>query len=268
MNFFDSTDKENSLYHHTLFLLGLSESDTTTLPVDGTFTRSANVWYRTIVNWIWRSQSDWRFDDGNISGGASDGNYTFDSTAGIPEAVHDLTAGTREYTLPSTARDINRVEVLNSDGDYQVVRPLDSTQIKRQSISEFLEEDALPIWYDLVGTVIRLFPGPSATDVTTTNGLKLYLSRDIDPFTPSDTTQKPAFDVAFHPAISYGAAFDFATARGLASKKVDMREGLDQFKKDIEEYYSKRHSDFKKKIRPRRENYDTMGGSRGFNLRR
>ena len=56
MQFNNSTDTYLSLYHNTLFSLGIDRNDTTTYPI-ADFTRNANNWYRRVNAWIW--QGNW-----------------------------------------------------------------------------------------------------------------------------------------------------------------------------------------------------------------
>ena len=252
MQFFNSTDTELSLYHDTLFLLGLTSSDTTTFPVDGDFTRSVNDWYRRVVFWIWRSTADWEFDDSNISASQTDNNWTYSGTQGLPVATRDMVGGTQDYGLPTNALSIERVEVANSSSPaiFQLVHPLDKTQVK-VAISELYPTDGLPHFYDLMGTVIRLFPAPLSTSVTLTAGLRIYVSRDIDAFTPADTSQEPAFDNKFHKLLSLGPALDFALRKTIKDKIPLFRGEIEILRRELEEFYSKRHSrNFKTKIRP------------------
>ena len=71
------------------------------------FTRLLNVRYRMADNEIWKAAGDWDFDDSNATT--------------LPVATTTLVAAQADYALPSTARKIERVEVLDSDGDYQLV---------------------------------------------------------------------------------------------------------------------------------------------------
>ncbi|MEK6884912.1 MAG: hypothetical protein AABY22_35100, partial [Nanoarchaeota archaeon] len=92
--------------------------------------------------------ADWKFDDSNQTNFA--------------EATTTLVAGQQDYQLPSTAQKIDKVEVLDKNGNYQVVYPITREQIKEQgySVSEFYKTNGLPIYYLLDGRSILLFPAP------------------------------------------------------------------------------------------------------------
>lgn len=236
MKFNASGEKENSLYHHTLSILGIPETDTTTYLVDGAFTRSANVWYRNADTWIWEATATWEFDDKN---------YT-----DLPVATTALVAAQQDYTMPSTARKIDRVEVLDSSGNYRLIKPIDKSQIKSQAMSEYYETDGFPREYDLVGRSILLYPAPAAGSVTLAAGLKLYYSRDIYAFVTTDTDKEPGFDNHFHPIISLGAALDFCITNGINHKKAEIIKEITKLKDELKEFYSMRHRDMPTRIIP------------------
>lgn len=139
--------------------------DTTTFKI---FTRLINVWYGRVNSWIWDSTGNWEYDDSN---------YT-----DLPIATTTLVATQADYEMPSTAQKVDRVEVLNAAGDYHVLKQIDKSEVKTLAMSEHMETAGMPTQYDLVGRSIVLHPEPAATSVTTTKGLKLYFSRDIDEF--------------------------------------------------------------------------------------
>lgn len=252
MQFYNATDKELSIYHDTLFILGISGSNTTTFPVDPDYTRSVNEWVRKVVLKIWRNAADWSFDDANLGASATDGIWTYAATAGLPTATATLVDTQQEYAIPTTALAIEAVEVLSSDGTYKRLRSLDKSQITG-SITEHFKQDGLPGWYDLEGAVIRLYPAPAAASVTLAAGLKIFVSRDIDEFTPADTTQEPPFREEFHRIVSYGCALDYATRKNMVEKIDVCTVRIGEMMQELEEYYSRRNErGFKQMIRPKR----------------
>lgn len=241
MRFNDSTDKELSLYHNTLSLLGISESDTTTLPLDGTFTRLANIWYRRVDSWIWQSAKYvWKFDDAN---------YT-----DLPTATADLASSQEDYEIPSTARSIERVEVKDSSGNFRLLKAIDQEQVNI-ALDEFQETDGIPRFYWMEGRSLFLKPNPSTSQVTATAGLKITFGRDISEFTPADTTKEPGFDNHFHPAICYGVAIDWGTPRGYTQEETNTwTRRLTEIRTELQGFYGSRHTDMKKRIVPARSN--------------
>jgi hypothetical protein len=240
MEFFNSTDKEKSLYHDTLFLLGIKSTDTTAFAVDGDFTRSANVWTRRVVTWIWNSSSTWEFDDSNHTD--------------LPIATTALVDAQQDYALPATAFRLEKVEVLDSGGDYNPVKQIDKSELKHIALSEYQETDGMPVQYDLIGNSLFLYPAPATADVTLAAGLKLYFSRDINEFTPADTTQEPGFPGMFHRLVSIGAALDFAVRNEMTEKIAVLKTGPGMFQElkiDLETHYGSRNRDMTTRIKPK-----------------
>lgn len=168
MQFNDTTNKRG-LIQDCETLLGMTDGDisgdTTLLE---TFTRMINSWYRRVNSWIWEVTGTWEYDDSN---------YT-----DLPIATTTIVNNQQDYEIPSTAQKIDRVEVLDIGGNYQLITPIDKSQIKTSAMSEFQETAGMPRYYDLVGRSLLLYPKPDTTKVTDTKGLKIYFSRDIEEF--------------------------------------------------------------------------------------
>lgn len=194
------------------------------------FTRLINNWYRKADTWIWQAVGDWDFDDSN---------YTT-----LPIATTDLVDAQGDYALPTTARKVERVEVLDSSGDYQMVNSIDKSQITDKAMTEWEETDGLPEYYDIVGNSLYLYPSPDLDDVTLTAGLKLYCSRDINAFNSTSTTREAGFDNHFHPILSRGASYDWCVAKGLP-KATTIRVEIGQLESEIKEFYGSRNRGFK-----------------------
>ncbi len=226
----------DSLYHYTLFLLGLSPTDTTSFPV-ADFFRSANLKLRDSAFLFWKNSSMWEFDDSNMTD--------------LPIGTADLIAGQRDYSIPTTSLGIERVEILDSNGDYQVLSQIDKSEVKDTAMLEMFDEDGMPIYYDLIGNSIFLYPTPSAADTTLTAGIRIYLSRDVHEFVITDTATEPGFPDMFHPYIAFGAANDYAVSKNMTPQRIQMLQlGLTRYEKMITDYYARRNRDKRVRIRP------------------
>jgi hypothetical protein len=225
----------------TRFLLGFGVNDTTTLS-NADIARSSNVWYRTAKNRIWSTTGDWEYDDKNAST--------------LPNATTDLVASQADYELPSTAQAVDRVEVMDSDGDYVLMTPINKELVKSEAMTELFSSEGMPQYYDMVGRSIILYPTPNATETTLSSGLRVYVSRDIEEFNATTTTREPGFEKNFHRYISLGNAFDYAIGKGLIDKIANFRNEMNILEKDMEEFYSRRHErSFRPRIRPSTERY-------------
>ena len=228
-----SSNTDQSLYHDCLFLLGLGVTDTTTYPTND-FIRSANEWNRKAVTWIWQSQGDWDYDDSN---------YT-----DLPIATTTLVDGQQDYALPSTAFEIERVEILDKDGEYVLISPIDKTWVKDESMTEFEGTNGMPKYYDLVANSIFLYPAPSTDDVTAVAGIKIYFRRGIDTFSITDTATTPGFQENFHRICSVGPAMDWCNSKMIVDRIPMLNGMMKDLMTDVKQYYSTRHKDYPSKI--------------------
>jgi hypothetical protein len=223
-----------SIYHDTLYKLGVDRSDTTTLPVND-FMRSANNWYRRVNSWIWQVTGEWEYDDSN---------YT-----DLPVATTTLVDGQYDYQIPSTAQKIDRVEVLDASGDAHKLIPIDKSQVGI-AMTEFENNPGLPKYYDVLGRSLLLYPTPATASITTSAGLKLYFSRDIDEFSVSDVSGVPGFSEDFHEMISVGAAIDFAELVGDTNRATSLNNRMASLKEDLKKFYGSNEREMMPNIKP------------------
>lgn len=237
MKLYDTTNTYNSIYHFTLSLLGIPSTDTTTLPM-ADFVRSANVWLRNAKEKIWQNQNFWEYDDSNHD----DMNI----------AMTDLVVDQQDYVLPIDTDDVTGVEVKNENGDWKKLIPL-TYEDKNYAKQEFMKTAGMPSYYELSGNVISLYPKPGSGYVTTTKGLTLYVSRDINGFDLTSTSieREPGIPRQFHDYVGFGVAHDQAIKMGLNDKWQQISILLKNKEKEIKDHYSRRQKDIKTKIRPR-----------------
>ena len=247
MYYINTSSKDDSLYHYTLYLLGKTATDTTSYTVTD-WVRSAKIYARKAGYSIWRNANGWEFNDLNY----------VSSTNNLPFALKDLVAAQQDYTIPTGALDIQRVEVMKEDGRYVLLNRMTKEEVKDQAMSEYYETDGLPKYYEVRGNSISLYPAPASGNITTTSGLKLYISRDVT--TPTMTTgsgayrtiaEEPGFHINFHPYIAVGCAIDYGISKNyVAEKMANIRASLRQYEGEIADYYAKRDRDYKPKARP------------------
>jgi len=223
----------DSLYHDTLSLVGIT--DTSQYPIVQ-FIRNANVWYRKAGSWIKGASGTWEYDDSNWTD--------------LPEATTTLVATQQDYSLDVVMQEVERVEVKDSKGNYYQLTPLDQSQIKGTALSEFYETDGLPKYYDIRGFSIFLYPAPAAASVTTSEGLKIYFSRDIKEFSVTDTSTEPGFNHDYHRIVSLGSAYDYCLSNGITDRKKEIRGELEVYKEELTKMSAMRHRDFGNKILP------------------
>lgn len=197
--------------------------------------RNVNRWAYRVVTWIYRATSRWQFDDSNHTT--------------LPVATTTLVASQADYQLPSDLLKIERVEVLDNDGNYHKLKPIDSADVPG-ALSEFKETDGLPQYYDMLGDSINLYPAPAAADVTTSLGLKLHFLREIDVFVSTDTTQEPGFAEPFHRILSLGASYDWLIAHGTQQKLTIVRTEIEAMREEIAGFYKDQNREERISVKP------------------
>ncbi len=105
----------------------------------------------------------------------------------------------------------------------------------------------LPIYYDIIGRSIMLYPKPVSTAVTLVSGLQVFVDRDVTPLSVTATTVYPGFATSFHRILSLAASIDFIQDQNqrnfLATQKARLETGLVRF-------YSKRNVERRNAILP------------------
>ena len=176
-----------------------------------------------------------------------DSNYT-----AFPDYVADLVNSQDIYDLTTVFADtplkILGVEVLDQDGNYQVVWPIGFSQIRRRGIAqtEYAETDGRPFQYELRENKIVLKPAPDdGVTVTLTGGLKIFYLRTADVFTSAQVstgTKVPGFPAPWHDIIAYEPAFHYAIANGLPNANF-LKSEVDRKEKEMLEFISRRNQD-------------------------
>lgn len=195
--------------------------------------RNMNIAYRDVARIIWESDGGWRYDDSNATN--------------LPKATTDLVHNQQDYTLPTTALRIARVEVKDGVGNWIKLKPLDPQEVTT-GLPEFLGgETGTPLYYELQGTSVLLYPTPTSASVTLSAGIMVYVDRDVTSLAVTATTTQPGFAAPFHRILSYAASIDFTQDQNqrqfLAMQKERLEQGMIRF-------YSKRAPEVKTNIKP------------------
>ena len=230
MQFNDSTNR-TGLIQACELMTGIGDaqisSDTVRLQQ---FTSLINSRYHQIVATILRSQDEWDFDDPNHS------NTGFLKT-------YNLTGSQAYVELPLSDKilKVRRVEVSFDGTSWKKAEPIDIGEISDATDTTTIAQNfstASP-FYDLVGKYLYLYPIPSAN---VTNGLKVWVTREIDEFATNDTTQEPGFDEPFHRMLAIGASLDWAVAKGLGNKN-DLAAQYNDYEARLMQYYGSKQKD-------------------------
>lgn len=233
----NDTDTFNSLYHDCLFKCGLSATDTNIYKFED-FVREANNSCSKIESWIWRNTGEWEYDDSN---------YT-----DFPIATRDLQDGVQDYSLPIDVERVDRCEITLIDGSKRKLTLFDKGQIDI-SLDEFAGEKGEPLFYDLLGNSLFLYPAPDLTKVQKDEGLELYFSRGIDKFLVTDTTKEPGFAKTFHQLVSLDAAIAWCNIHD-QNKIPILSSERDTIKEELENFYGKRSRENRTQIKRKYNN--------------
>lgn len=202
-----------------------------------TFTRLINERKKRVNSLIWQSSAIWEYDDSNQTD--------------LPIATTTVVNNQQDYELPDDLQKIIRVEIKDSDGNWTLLQEIDQSQVK-EALGEFYETAGLPLYYDLLGNSLFLYPKPSTTYVTATAGLKVYFSREVVEFNSTATSAEPGFVDNFHRMLPIGASMDYAL--GYLSNDVarinNLRAEWSAYEKEIQSFYGSRNIAKKLKISP------------------
>lgn len=174
----------------------------------------------------------------------------------LPEGTTNLVANQSDYSFltdedGNRITNLTRVEVLNPDGLYVQLIPMDQAQLNGVALEEWNKTANLPIYYDKIAdNVIRLYPKP-ATSVT--NGLKYYFQRSPSYFVATDTTKQPGVADDLHRGFVVASAYDCALTLGLANLQPLSVE-LAKEEQKIDDYFASRLTDEPNIIKPKWHN--------------
>lgn len=192
--------------------------------------RNFNVYYNDISRIIWESQGSWQYDDAN--------------STSIAIATSTLVDSQQDYSLPPTSQRIQRIEILDGSGAYQKLKQIDWADITIAT-SQFYKGVGTPVYYDLVGNSVFLYPTPGTGYVTMANGIKVYFDRNVTEMTAVSAT--PGFALQFHRILSLGASLDFVQEQNQRNFLIGQKQRLEA---GLVRFYGKRNLEGKTTIKP------------------
>lgn len=209
-------------------------TSSTDLLDDATLLRRNNIAYEEIIALIQNCDGLWQFDDTN---------YT-----SFPIGTTTLVAGQRDYTFASDVLEVEQVSVLDSAGDYQVLSPIDLSQMGGIDPDELYQNNGLPIYYDKTGRTILLYPAPAAGQVTLALGLKVTFKRTADLYTSAQVTtgtKEPGFASPYHMLLVYKGILSYLVA--YKPKVVPfVTAEIARLESGIKKHYGRREQDRRK----------------------
>lgn len=213
-----------------------------------TATRYANKALDDYVSLALRGDTRWQFDDTEHSD--------------YPVGTMDLVADQNDYPIlvplsngPTgqtsiTPLKIEQVEVMNAEGDYYRVYPIDEKDYS-QPLSEVFDTSGLPRYYDKNQSSVWLWPAPRAADVTATAGLRVKYQRLGKHFAYTDTTRQLGILSNHHDYIPLKASYYWARNKRMEAKDELLRD-VNIMEAGIVEDFIRRDKDDQLRITVRR----------------
>ena len=211
---------------------GLCTSTSATYPIADK-RRNILAAYNQVNSLIWESAGGWQYDDSNRTT--------------LPVAQSTLVHNQQDYSLPTSSQRIERVQIKDNGGTWRKLKAMDSRDVRDEALEEFGNEYGTPVYYDLVGRSINLYPIPTSASVTLASGISVTVSRDVSAFA-SASSAEPGFAKQFHRILSLAAAIDFTKDASENSRFRQMKERLET---GLTRFYSKRAEENKTQIAPR-----------------
>ena len=204
------------------------------------FTNLANYGLDQTDSLIFQTDGYWQHDD-------------FNYTSTFPTATTNLSNGVNNYLLDRKQRKIHGFEVKDKDGNFYPLRKIDFRNIRQLRIaeSEFFEEDGKPLYYDLQGNSVKLFPAPSTNDVTLTAGLRIIYQREPDYLVYTDTSKELGIPRGYHDVPVAFACAKYAKQNGMSEKARELDNEIQRRSQDIKNHFNTRNVEGKQRIKAR-----------------
>lgn len=157
---------------------------------------------------------------------SSDGVWEWDDTnqSDLPVGTGNLVEGQESYSFASEYLKVKRIKVKDVNGIWVLLRQIDQKDLEESGLVSGAIENlfgltsgnpnkGLPLYYDVLGDTIRLYPSPTSTQVTLTAGLKVDFVRTAVLFTAVSTTAndltEPGLPSPYHLLLAYMAALPY-----------------------------------------------------------
>ena len=175
----------------------------------------------------------------------SSGKWRFDSSnhGDISRITSTITSTDDKVSLPTELITIERVEVTDDSGKYQIVKPVDIRDNKDKALDTIYESDGVPKYYDYDSRHLYLYPNSD-----TSRTLRVTGSRAHPRFTVGNLTQ----DVGVIPIDEEFVAFYAADRLMIGSSdsaRSAVRQELMVMEADIRDLFSKRDQDTPRRLK-------------------
>src|SRR3990167_1779199 len=221
----------------------LRDADTTSY-IAADLLRRVNTGLETLVGKIINADGTWEYDDTN---------YT-----DLPVGTGTLVEAQESYSFSSEYLQVQAIKVKDVNGNWNIVENIDQfNDISGIAIEEYFSATGLPLYYDILGDTIRLYPAPTSTVVTLASGLKIHFKRTADLFTSAQVTtgtKEPGLPSPYHVLLSYFAAIPYC-ALYKKDRVAWLEKKWDEGILEVIKHYSHREKDRRKIMTMGKINY-------------
>lgn len=216
---------------------------------DATLLRRVNNAYEEVVGDLINSDGTWQFDDTN---------YTT-----LPIGKVTLIEGQTSYSFTQQFLDILWIKIKNSNGVKEIIKPIDQVDLGDMSIEEYFNisdsstQTGMPTHYDKWEDTIKLYPAPTSTNVTLTNGMEVGFKRTADLFTSAEAstgTKQPGFASPWHQILAYKAALPYCQSYKKDRVAFLVNE-INRMRTELMDHYGHREKDHRDRLTMRRINF-------------
>lgn len=194
------------------------------------------------------------------------GTWQFDDSghSKYPIIKTNIVQGQRDYAFTTDEQgnlilDIYKVMILPTatSTTYYEIHPIDQQDINGFStIDQEITIQGSPWQYDKTANALFLDPIPG---YSVANGLKIYINREANYFSYTDTTKMPGVPGLFHKYFYLKPAYNYATRNSLPIAGGRQRNGaftglaaeIGKLEADIASYFANRAKDERPQIIPR-----------------
>lgn len=184
-----------------------------------------------------------------------DGVYQFDDTryTDAPRGLGTLIEGQESYSYASEYLQIEAMDILGTDGVYRRIKQIDLNDLGGLSPEEYFgsttttTKKGFPEYYDLFADdSFRLYPAPTSTSVTLTNGYRVWFKRTFKVFDDAtisnDYTLTPGLPSPYHALLVLLISLPFCKSYKKDRVPQLLIDIADE-KKKISKHYALRNKD-------------------------
>lgn len=171
----------------------------------------------------------------------ADQRWTYDdqNQTDLPIATTALVAGQQDYEMSIAFLSIDRVEIMDLNGNWLFLMPIGQHDIRYVALEQYLKGTGTPLQYNKEANSIFLYPTPNYSQAAS---LQIYYTRGPVEWDGSTMTFVPGFNSLFHDLIAYWMAYEFAMANG-KSNATQIWQMIQLKEQSLYDFYGQRSRD-------------------------